>query len=74
LSGQMQSVKVNQQQKPEEFTMRQHEPTLKVHQNFLWNVLVRNRFHPVAVAGDLKQAFLQVSFERTNGTYYVSWN
>ena len=29
-------------------------------QNLLWNVLVRNRFHPVAVTGDLKQAFLQV--------------
>jgi len=29
-------------------------------QNHLWSVLVRNRFHPVALAGDLKQAFLQV--------------
>lgn len=29
-------------------------------QNKLWSVLVRNRFHPVALAGDLKQAFLQV--------------
>ena len=29
-------------------------------QNQLWEVLVRNRFRPVAVAGDLKQAFLQV--------------
>ena len=29
-------------------------------QNQLWNVLVRGRFHPVAIAGDLKQAFLQV--------------
>ncbi len=29
-------------------------------QNQLWNVLVRNRFHPVAPSGDLKQAFLQV--------------
>ena len=29
-------------------------------QNLLWNVLVRNRFHAVAIAGDLKQAFLQV--------------
>ncbi|XP_028404021.1 uncharacterized protein LOC114526636 [Dendronephthya gigantea] len=29
-------------------------------QNLLWNVLVRNRFHPIAVTGDLKQAFLQV--------------
>ena len=29
-------------------------------QNRLWDVLVRMRFHPVAVTGDLKQAFLQV--------------
>ena len=29
-------------------------------QNQLWSVLVRNRFHPVAVAGDLQKAFLQV--------------
>ena len=29
-------------------------------QNQLWKVLVRGRFHPIAVAGDLKQAFLQV--------------
>lgn len=29
-------------------------------QNQLWNVLVRARFHPVAIAGDIKQAFLQV--------------
>jgi hypothetical protein len=29
-------------------------------QNKLWNVLTRMRFHPVALSGDLKQAFLQV--------------
>ena len=29
-------------------------------QNKLWSVLVRNRFQPVALARDLKQAFLQV--------------
>ena len=29
-------------------------------QNQLWNVLVRARFHPVLITGDLKQAFLQV--------------
>ena len=29
-------------------------------QNQLWSVLVRNRFCPVAIAGDLKQAFLQI--------------
>ncbi len=29
-------------------------------QNQLWSALVGNRFHPVALSGDLKQAFLQV--------------
>lgn len=29
-------------------------------QNLLWRVLIRNRFYPVAITGDLKQAFLQV--------------
>ena len=29
-------------------------------QNKLWSLLVRNRFQPVALARDLKQAFLQV--------------
>ena len=29
-------------------------------QNQLWTVLVRNCFHPVAVAGDLQKAFLRV--------------
>lgn len=29
-------------------------------QNQLWGVLVRTRFHPVAITGDIKQAFLQV--------------
>ena len=29
-------------------------------QNLLWSVLVRNRFKPVALCVDLKQAFLQV--------------
>ena len=29
-------------------------------QNQLWKVLVRGRFHPVAITGDIKQAFLQV--------------
>ena len=28
--------------------------------NELWSVLVRNRLHPVALAGDLRQAFLQI--------------
>ena len=29
-------------------------------QNHLWNVLMRARFHPVLITGDLKQVFLQV--------------
>ncbi|XP_028405750.1 uncharacterized protein LOC114528320 [Dendronephthya gigantea] len=29
-------------------------------QNILWDVLVRNRLKPVALAGDLKKAFLQI--------------
>ena len=29
-------------------------------QNKLWQVLVRGRFYPIALAGDLRQAFLQV--------------
>ena len=35
-------------------------------QNLLWNVLVRNRFHPVAILGDIKQAFLQVRIEESD--------
>lgn len=34
------------------------------HQNHLWNVLARMRFHPVALTGDLKQAFLQVRIKQ----------
>ena len=33
-------------------------------QNRLWNVLVRMRFHPVALTGDIKQAFLQVRIRK----------
>ena len=33
-------------------------------QDQLWNVLIRNRFYPVAIAGDLKQAFLQIRVRR----------
>ena len=33
-------------------------------QNKLLSVLTRNRFHPVALAGDLKQAFLQVRIRK----------
>ena len=35
-------------------------------QNKLWSVIVRNRFHPVALAGDLKQAFLQIRIRETD--------
>ena len=37
-------------------------PTLK---KKLWSVLIRNRFHAVAVAGDLRHAFLQVRIRET---------
>ena len=33
--------------------------------NNLWSVIVRNRFHPVAVTGDLQCAFLQVRIQET---------
>jgi hypothetical protein len=29
-------------------------------QNLLWDVMVRNRLRPVALTGDLKEAFLQI--------------
>ena len=29
-------------------------------QNELWNVIVHNRFHPIAVAGDMRKSFLQI--------------
>ena len=29
-------------------------------QNQLWSLMIRNRFYPVAITGDLKQAFLQI--------------
>lgn len=35
-------------------------------QNKLWNVLLRGRFHPVAVTGDLQKAFLQVRIRETD--------
>ena len=34
-------------------------------QNKLWSVVVRNRFHPVVVAGDIRRAFLQVRIRET---------
>lgn len=35
-------------------------------QNKLWNVLVRGRFNPVAINGDLQKAFLQVRVRETD--------
>ena len=35
-------------------------------QNLLWSVLVRNRFKPIALSGDLKQAFLQVRIKEAH--------
>ncbi len=35
-------------------------------QNDLWNILVKMRFHPVALSGDVKQAFLQVRIKETD--------
>ena len=32
-------------------------------QNLLWHVLVRNKFYPVAITGDLVKAFLQVKIQ-----------
>lgn len=34
-------------------------------QNKLWSVVVRNRFHPVVVAGDVRHAFLHVRIRET---------
>ena len=29
-------------------------------QNILWNILIRSRFHPILLTGDLQKAFLQI--------------
>ena len=34
--------------------------------NKLWNVMVRSHIHPIAVVGDLKQAFLQIQIRETD--------
>ncbi|XP_022781218.1 uncharacterized protein LOC111322405 [Stylophora pistillata] len=34
------------------------------HQNRLWDILVRSRFYPVLLTGDLKKAFLQVRIKK----------
>lgn len=38
-------------------------PTL---QNKMWNVLATSRVHPIAIVGDLKQAFLLVRIRETD--------
>ncbi|XP_046863149.1 uncharacterized protein LOC124456885 [Xenia sp. Carnegie-2017] len=44
-------------------------------QNNLWNILVRMRFHPVALSGDIKQAFLQVRIkEGDRDTLQFHWS
>ena len=35
-------------------------------QNNLWTVLVRGRFHPVCLSGDLRKAFLQVRIRKSH--------
>lgn len=43
-------------------------------QNQLWTVLVRARFHSVAIAGDIKQAFLQARIrEEDRDTQRFHW-
>ena len=43
-------------------------------QNLLWNVLVRNWFKAVALAGDLKQAFLQIWIrEEDRNSLHFHW-
>jgi len=46
-------------------------PTLK---NKLWSVLIRNQFQPMAIAGDLKQVFLQIRIrEKDRDTMRFHW-
>ena len=35
-------------------------------QNTLWSVLVRSRLHPIALSGDLRQAFLQIRIRESD--------
>ena len=41
-------------------------------QNKLWSVLIRNRFHTIAVAGDLRKALVQVQIHETEGSTGLS--
>ena len=38
-------------------------------QNRIWDILVRNRFKPIVITGDLKQAFLQVRIRESDRNY-----
>ena len=42
-------------------------------QNQVWNVLIRNRFYPVAITGDLKQAFLQIRVRREKPYAFIGY-
>ena len=43
-------------------------------QNLLWDIVIRNRFYPVAVLGDMKQAFLQIVIrERSRDALRFHW-
>ena len=35
-------------------------------QNQIWKILVRTRFNPVAICGDIKPAFLQIRIQKTS--------
>ena len=35
-------------------------------QNLMWDVIVRSRFHPIVLAGDMKQAFLQIGIRASD--------
>lgn len=42
-------------------------------QNLLWNVLIRARFYPVLLTGDLQKAFLQVRFKEERDALGFFW-
>ena len=42
-------------------------------QNKLWSVLVRGRFYPVAITGDLQKAFLQVRIRENDDALRFFW-
>ena len=38
-------------------------------QNQIWDILVRNRFKPIVITGDIKQAFLQVKIRENDRNF-----